>query len=153
MFDINKLKEIINRDKNIPVIPVGKGLAKEVIDEVEKLREKIDDFKQQTYAVRSITQSPLKFHQDSDPMYVSGFADAMRLFEESNIGDVNHELEVCLLKAKIEALEEFSGELTNHGLGTHLSHELLDEQIKWCHKRIKRLPRLKSERSNCHDKP
>lgn len=153
MFDINKLKEIINRDKNVPIIPVGKGLAKEIIDEIENLREQIDDIKKQTHVIRSIIQEPLKFHQDSDPMYVSGYTDAMRLFEEFNIGDVSYELEIRLLNAKVNILEEFSGDLANHGLGTHLSHELLDEQIEWLKKRIKRLSRLKLERDNYHDKP
>lgn len=84
-------------------------ISYEVLESLKKklseANERIAEFEKEAIAIKAIIGDEIKFHPESDKMYVSGYKDAMRLFEDVYLGEYKT-LDRHVLLNKLQVLQE-----------------------------------------------
>lgn len=78
---------------------------KHATESLAKANERIAELEKEAIAIKAIIGTEIKFFPGSDKMYVSGYKDAMRLFEDVYLGEYKT-LERHVLLNKLQVLQE-----------------------------------------------
>lgn len=76
-------------------------------DDLAKANERVAELEAESMAFRAILDQTNKHHPDTDKMYVSGFNDAMRLFEDIYLGEPHHALNKFAIENQIESFSKW----------------------------------------------
>lgn len=95
-------------------------------DQLAKANQRVTELEKEALAFRAIIERPNKHHPDSDPNYVSGFNDAIRLFDDVWLGQ-SQALKMLLIEKQIETARKCAVASTEWAL-MHI--EFLEEQLK-----------------------
>lgn len=93
---------------------------------IQHLENRVDELEKEALAFRAVVERPNKHHPDSDPSYVSGFNDAIRLFDDVCLGQ-SQALKMLLIEKQIETARRCAVASTEWAL-MHI--EFLEEQLK-----------------------
>lgn len=84
-------------------------ISYEVLESLKKklseANERIAELEKEAIAIKAIIGTEIKFFPGSDKMYVSGYTDAMKLFQDAFIGEYKT-LERHVLLNKLQVLQE-----------------------------------------------